>query len=108
MAQISSTLGPHEQLRYLMIAATPGSVDTEVVTLTFKVKRERTEDFCGSYNESWAASGKNVIWHERKIGQLLLGVGPAVTKVHQKFGRTTNRYGPRIKYNEHSVFFREP
>jgi long-chain acyl-CoA synthetase len=59
---INETLDPHEQLDCLVITSEPWSVDNDLITPTFKVKRNKIEDrFAASYDK-WEASRKKVIW----------------------------------------------
>ena len=59
---INATLDPHEQLACVVIADTPWTVDNDLITPTFKVKRNRIEDLYAANYERWEASGKMVIW----------------------------------------------
>ena len=53
-----------EQLQALVLVSTPWTVDNDMITPTFKVKRNRIEDVYGRHYESWEASGKPVIWNQ--------------------------------------------
>ena len=44
------------------MAATPWTVENDVITPTFKVKRNRIEDLYAKDYERWESSGKKVIW----------------------------------------------
>ncbi len=59
---INATLDPHEQLQCIVVAATAWTVDNDIITPTFKVKRNRIEDLYARYYETWETSGKRVIW----------------------------------------------
>ena len=59
---INSTLDPHEQLQCLVVVTTAWTVDNDVITPTFKVKRNRIEDLYAKNYEAWETSGKKVIW----------------------------------------------
>jgi len=59
---VNSTLDPHEQLGCLVVVATPWSVENDIITPTFKVKRNRIEDLYAAHYEPWAKSGEKVIW----------------------------------------------
>ena len=59
---LNSTLDPHEQLACLIVAATPWSVENDIITPTFKVKRNRIEDLYASQYERWERSGQKIIW----------------------------------------------
>jgi len=59
---VNATLDPHERLQCLVVASTPWTVENDIITPTFKVKRNRIEDLYASHYEAWEASGKKVIW----------------------------------------------
>ena len=59
---INATLDPHEQLKCLVVATTAWTVDNDIITPTFKVKRNRIEDVYAGHYERWEASGQKVIW----------------------------------------------
>ncbi len=59
---INETLDPHEQLKCLVIASTAWTVENDIVTPTFKVKRNRIEDAYSANYERWESSGQMVIW----------------------------------------------
>jgi long-chain acyl-CoA synthetase len=59
---INGTLDPHEQLQCLVVVTTAWTVDNDIITPTFKVKRNRIEDLYAKNYEAWEASGKKVIW----------------------------------------------
>ena len=61
---INATLDPHEQLQCIVVVTTAWTVDNDVITPTFKVKRNRIEDLYARYYESWETSGKRVIWQK--------------------------------------------
>jgi len=62
LAEINATLDPHERLQTLVVSTTPWTVDNDVITPTFKVKRNRIEDLYARHYEAWEASGRTVIW----------------------------------------------
>jgi len=62
MRAINETLDPHEQLQCIVVVTTAWTVDNDVITPTFKVKRNRIEDLYAANYERWEASGKKVIW----------------------------------------------
>lgn len=62
LAAINATLDPHERLQTLVVSTTPWTVDNDVITPTFKVKRNRIEDLYARHYEAWEASGRTVIW----------------------------------------------
>ena len=59
---INATLDPHEQLKCLVLVTTAWTVDNDIITPTFKVKRNRIEDLYSKNYETWEASGDKVIW----------------------------------------------
>ncbi|WP_029526471.1 AMP-binding protein [Polaromonas glacialis] len=59
---VNATLDPHEQLQCIVIVTTAWTVDNDIITPTFKVKRNRIEDIYAANYERWEASGKKVIW----------------------------------------------
>ncbi len=61
---VNETLDPHERLQCLVVAATTWSVENDIITPTFKVKRNRIEELYAKNYERWEASGKKVIWQD--------------------------------------------
>ncbi len=61
--RINATLDPHEKLACMVLATTPWTVDNDLITPTFKVKRNRIEDLYAMNYERWEAAGKKVVWH---------------------------------------------
>jgi long-chain acyl-CoA synthetase len=59
---INATLDPHEQLNCLVIETRAWTVDNDLITPTFKVKRNRIDDTYARHYEHWEATGKKVIW----------------------------------------------
>ena len=59
---INATLDPHEQMQCIVVVSTPWTVDNDMITPTFKVKRNRIEDVYARNYETWEVSGKPVIW----------------------------------------------
>ena len=59
---INATLDPHEQLKCLIVVTTAWTVDNDIITPTFKVKRNRIEDIYAKNFERWETSGKKVIF----------------------------------------------
>ena len=59
---VNATLDPHEKLQCIVIVTTAWTVDNDIITPTFKVKRNRIEDIYAANYERWEASGKKVIW----------------------------------------------
>jgi long-chain acyl-CoA synthetase len=62
LQRVNSSLDPHEQLQCLVVATTAWTVDNDIITPTFKVKRNRIEDLYARSYEAWEASGQKVIW----------------------------------------------
>jgi long-chain acyl-CoA synthetase len=46
----------------LVVATTAWTVENDIVTPTFKVKRNRIEDVYAANYERWEDSGQSVIW----------------------------------------------
>ena len=44
------------------MATTPWTVDNDLVTPTFKVKRNRIEDLYAAHYARWEEAGKAVLW----------------------------------------------
>ncbi len=63
MMAINEALDPHEQLDCVVVVADAWTVDNDLVTPTFKVKRNRIEDLFGRHYEQWVTARKTVIWH---------------------------------------------
>ena len=62
LSQINAVLDPHEQLKCVVVVTTPWTVDNDLITPTFKVKRNRIEDVYGPHYERWESSGEKIIW----------------------------------------------
>jgi long-chain acyl-CoA synthetase len=62
LERVNATLDPHEQLACLIVVTTPWTVDNDIVTPTFKVKRNRIEEIYAAQFEGWEASRRKVIW----------------------------------------------
>ena len=62
MKSINEHLDPHEQLDCLVVTSEPWSVDNDLITPTFKVKRNRIEDMFAKNYESWVGKRKPVVW----------------------------------------------
>ncbi len=59
---VNAKLDPHEKLQCLVVMTTAWTVDNDLITPTFKVKRNRIEDLYAKYYEEWESSGKKLIW----------------------------------------------
>jgi long-chain acyl-CoA synthetase len=63
LAHINETLDPHEQLDCLVITSEAWTVDNDLITPTFKVKRNRIEDMFAKNYERWTGMRKKVVWN---------------------------------------------
>ncbi|WP_374413664.1 AMP-binding protein [Hydrogenophaga sp.] len=59
---INATLDPHERLQCLVLTTTAWTVDNDIITPTFKVKRNRIEDLYARHYEAWEAGGQQLVW----------------------------------------------
>jgi long-chain acyl-CoA synthetase len=59
---VNAQLDPHEQLDCLVVVTQAWTVDNDIVTPTFKVKRNRIEEVYARHYEGWVSSGRKVIW----------------------------------------------
>jgi long-chain acyl-CoA synthetase len=59
---INGTLDPHEQLDCIVLMADAWTVENDLITPTFKVKRNRVEDLFARNYERWVGMRKKVIW----------------------------------------------
>ncbi|HMN93539.1 MAG TPA: AMP-binding protein [Hydrogenophaga sp.] len=64
LRSINDTLDPHERLQCVVVVTTAWTVDNDVITPTFKVKRNRIEDLYARFYDAWENSGKRVIWQK--------------------------------------------
>jgi long-chain acyl-CoA synthetase len=60
---INATLDPHEQLDCVVLMKEPWTVDNDLITPTFKVKRNRVEDLFARNYDRWVGARKPVLWH---------------------------------------------
>jgi len=60
---INDTLDPHEQLDCLVLMTDPWTVDNDLITPTFKVKRNKIEDLFAKNYEKWVGARKKVVWY---------------------------------------------
>ena len=65
LKSINQTLDPHEQLDCLVLMKDAWTVDNDLITPTFKVKRNKIEDLFATNYEKWTGMRKPVIWHEK-------------------------------------------
>jgi long-chain acyl-CoA synthetase len=61
---INRLLDPHERLDCLVVVKQPWTVESGLITPTFKVRRNRIEDVYAPYYERWVVERRTVIWHE--------------------------------------------
>jgi long-chain acyl-CoA synthetase len=59
---VNATLDPHEQLDTLVLTTEAWTVDNDLITPTFKVKRNRIEDRFAAQYETWVGSKRSVVW----------------------------------------------
>lgn len=62
LKMINASLDPHEQMKCIVAVTTAWTVDNDLITPTFKVKRNRIEDLYSANYEKWEASADKVIW----------------------------------------------
>ena len=62
LAKVNATLDPHEQLQCIVVSTTPWTVENDIITPTFKVKRNRIEDLYAAKLNEWEESRKKVLW----------------------------------------------
>jgi long-chain acyl-CoA synthetase len=61
---INALLDPHERLDCLVVVSEPWTVESGLITPTFKVRRNRVEDAYAPYYERWLVERRTVIWHQ--------------------------------------------
>ena len=61
---VNALLDPHERLDCLVVVTQPWTVESGLITPTFKVRRNRIEDVYASHYERWVVERRAVIWHE--------------------------------------------
>lgn len=64
LKHVNATLDPHEQLDCLVITSESWTVDNDLITPTFKVKRNRIEDAFAKNYERWVGQRKPVVWND--------------------------------------------
>jgi long-chain acyl-CoA synthetase len=62
MRDINRNLDPHEQLDCLVVTPEPWTVDNDLITPTFKVKRIHVEEKYSENYEQWVDARKAVVW----------------------------------------------
>jgi long-chain acyl-CoA synthetase len=63
--RVNQKLERHEQLRSLVIAPEPWTVDNGLLTPTLKVRRARVEDRFTPLFDDWERSAKTILWLDR-------------------------------------------
>ena len=61
--RINEGLDPHEQLDCIVLMTDAWTVDNDLITPTFKVKRNRIEDLFAQNYDRWVGMRKKVIWY---------------------------------------------
>jgi long-chain acyl-CoA synthetase len=64
LKHVNEALDPHEQLDCLVVMTEAWTVDNDLITPTFKVKRNRVEDLFAKNYDAWVGMRKKVIWHQ--------------------------------------------
>ena len=64
LASINALLDPHERLDCLVVVTQPWTVESGLITPTFKVRRNRVEDVYAPFYDRWLVERRSVIWHE--------------------------------------------
>jgi len=64
LESINSLLDPHERLDCLVVVTQPWTVESGLITPTFKVRRNRIEDVYAEHYERWVVARRTVVWHE--------------------------------------------
>ena len=64
LSHVNEALDPHEQLDCLVVMTEAWTVDNDLITPTFKVKRNRIEDLFAKNYDQWVGMRKKVIWHK--------------------------------------------
>ncbi len=60
---VNEALDPHEQLVCLVVMTEAWTVENDLITPTFKVKRNRIEDLFAKNYERWTGARQAVVWH---------------------------------------------
>jgi long-chain acyl-CoA synthetase len=61
---VNALLDPHERLDCLVVVTQPWTVESGLITPTFKVRRNRIEDVYARHYDRWVVERRAVIWHE--------------------------------------------
>jgi long-chain acyl-CoA synthetase len=62
LQRINEALAPYERLECLVLVSQPWTVENDLITPTFKVKRQRIDAIYAGEFERWESSGRKVIW----------------------------------------------
>jgi long-chain acyl-CoA synthetase len=62
LKHINEGLDPHEQLDCLVLMTDAWTVDNDIITPTFKVKRNRVEELFAENYDRWVGLKQKVIW----------------------------------------------
>jgi long-chain acyl-CoA synthetase len=62
LRDVNARLDPHERMDCLVVVTTPWTVESGLITPTFKVKRNRIEEAYGAQYERWGAAGQTILW----------------------------------------------
>jgi long-chain acyl-CoA synthetase len=61
---INAALDPHERLDCVVVVSQPWTVESGLITPTFKVRRNRIADVYAANFERWVVQRRKVVWHE--------------------------------------------
>lgn len=61
---VNEGLDPHERLDCVVVVSQPWTVESGLITPTFKVRRNRIEDVYAVHYERWVVERRKVVWHE--------------------------------------------
>jgi len=62
LSTVNASLDPHERLDCLVVTTQAWTVDNDLITPTFKVKRNRIETMFAARYEAWTGAGRKVVW----------------------------------------------
>ncbi|MDO9072073.1 MAG: AMP-binding protein [Rubrivivax sp.] len=62
---VNELLDPHEQIDCVVLMAEAWTVDNDIITPTFKVKRNRIEDLFAQNYDTWVGMRKQVVWYKK-------------------------------------------
>jgi long-chain acyl-CoA synthetase len=62
LEHVNATLDPHEQLECLVMVTEPWTAENDMITPTFKIKRNRIEDRFAANYVRWEAMRRKIIW----------------------------------------------